>query len=138
MTGPQSELNRVMPYLQSKFWMKRGPVEMPDGPSGSYLRNEKVRTTDAIETHQNPKLLKKMLKLLGLEKSSGSTIPGKRMKDDGKRLQGGDIFQHRSGVGMFMYTSNEREDIKFSAKELARHIQEPRACDWENLPRLAK
>ena len=88
--------------------MKRGPLEIPGGPSGSYLRNEKVRTTDAIETHQNPKLLKKLLHVLGLEKSSGSTIPGKRMKDDGKRLQGGDIFQHRSGVGILMYTSNER------------------------------
>ena len=46
--------------------------------------------------------------------------------------------EYRSAVGSAIYLSLEDEMITFAVKELARHLHEPRECDWLDLIRLAK
>ena len=46
--------------------------------------------------------------------------------------------EYRSAVGSAIYLSLEDEMITFAVKELARHLHEPRECDWSDLIRLAK
>ena len=43
-----------------------------------------------------------------------------------------------SCVGSAIYLSQDRPDIKFSVKELAKRIREPRECDYQNLKTLGR
>ena len=55
------------------------------------------------------------MELLGLEKSSTSQVPGRKLVLDNNSkelLTGDDIYMYRCGVGVAMYLSQDRDDIK--------------------------
>ena len=107
-----------MTYLETKCWLKRGPLELP-GEVGNYFKKTILRKENAIITEANPAHVVKLLELLGLTNAGGSTVPGRRVKEDDynkQLLEGDQITLYRQAVGLAMYIAGDREDIKFSTK----------------------
>ncbi|CAE7247114.1 RE1, partial [Symbiodinium natans] len=82
-----------------------------------------------------------ILKLLNLENAKSSPVPGRKLDLDNNSEQLLDekekkIFQ--SCVGSAIYLSQDRIDVKFAVKELARRMKDPRKADMANLKVLGR
>ena len=72
--------------------------------------------------------------MLGLENAKPSPVPRRKLElQKDKPLSQGEKETYASCVGSAIYLSQDRPDIKFSVKELAKHIREPRKCDMQDL-----
>ena len=58
--------------------------------------------------------------------------------DTVKELDAKDKATFASCVSSAIYLSQDRADVKFAVKELARQIRAPRMVDWQNLKILAR
>ena len=122
--------------------VKVGEYEYPglgSQTSTEYLGRTKINTEDAVITKPNRKHIEYILKSLGLEEAKSSSVPGRKLelKKDGL-LNEQDKALFASCVGSAIYLSQDRADIKYSVKELARRIREPRVCDMQNLKILGR
>ena len=79
---------------------------------------------------------------LGIEDAKPAVLPGRKLdrssagnmellSDKGKEI-------YASCVGSGIYLSQDRADVKFAVKELARRLHAPRRCDFQNLKVFAR
>ena len=122
--------------------LKVGELEWPGAASSStseFLGRKKILVEGAVVTMPNEKHTTDILRMLGLEDAKPSPVPGKKLnlKDD-KLLEGRVKEIYASCVGSATYLSQDRPDIKFACKELAKRIRNPRECDMQNLKTLGR
>ena len=122
--------------------LKVGELEWPGAASSStseFLGRKKILVEGAVVTMPNEKHTTDILRMLGLEDAKPSPVPGKKLnlKDD-KLLEGRAKEIYASCVGSATYLSQDRPDIKFACKELAKRIRNPRECDMQNLKTLGR
>ena len=113
--------------------MKVGDIE-GDKTKAKLLGKLKVRANDSIYTLPDEKYIKSILDIMQLDETStkSSPISGKKLVLDEKGLEllnEADAERYRSATGAAMYLAQERRDIMFPAKELARRLKQPRQAD---------
>ena len=119
-----------------------GHLEFPDvgsKVSSEFLGRTKITVEGAIITKPHERHAQTILKALGLEDCKPSPVPGKKLdlKQD-QELSAAERETYASCVGSAIYLSQDRSDIKFAVKELAKRVRNPRLCDWQNLETLGR
>ncbi len=122
--------------------LKMGEIEYPmrgNSTTSEFLGRKKINVENAIITKPNERHIQTILRQLGLENAKPSPVPGKKLdlKQD-TLLNERDKATYASCVGSGIYLAQDRPDVKFSVKELARRIREPRLCDYNNLKTLGR
>jgi len=99
-----------------------------------------VGNPDAIEIEADPRHVDIITHTLGLTKASKAVVtPGLKDKGTaGTPLRDEDIRTFRSLTMRAAYIAEDRPDIKFATKELARWMQAPTSIAWEALKRLGR
>ena len=113
--------------------LKMGEIEYPrrgNSVTSEFLGRKKINVENAIIAKPNERHVQTILQQLGLENAKPSPVPGKKLdlKQD-TLLNEKDKATYASCVGSGIYLAQDRPDIKYSVKELARRIREPRQCD---------
>ncbi|CAE8609616.1 unnamed protein product, partial [Polarella glacialis] len=120
--------------------LKKGALEEV-GTKVDVLGKTKLRTEDAVVTLPDEKHTDNIVVLLGLQAAKSSPVPSKKLElteETTKAVTEQDASLYRSAVGSAIYLSGERRDIQYATKELARHMKEPRVCDFANLKLLGR
>ena len=122
--------------------LKMGELEYPHVGSkttSEFLGRTKISVEEAVITKPNAKHINTILTQLGLENAKPGPVPGKKLQlERDKLLDEKQKAIFASCVGSAIYLSQDRPDIKFSVKELAKRIREPRECDMINLKVLGR
>ena len=144
VSGPDKHLNDLL-YVQlpkNGVKLKVGELEYPGTGSettSEFLGRTKINLEDAVVTKPNTRHTNEILKKLGLEEAKASPVPGRKLDlSQDKLLEGKEKDNYASCVGSAIYLSEDRADIKFSVKELAKRIRDPRVCDMQNLKVLGR
>ena len=107
--------------------------------TSDFLGRTKIKVEEAVVTKPNAKHIKTSLQMLGLENAKPSPVPGRKLElQKDKPLSQGEKETYASCGGSAIYLSQDRPDIKFSVKELAKHNRKPRECDMQNLKVLGR
>ena len=129
-------------FLKNGCKLKMGEFEYPSNERTStsqYLGRLKVNTDGAVITKPNDGHIEAILKQLGMENCKLSPVPGRKLDlTQSKELDAKDKATFASCVSSAIYLSQDRADVKFAVKELARQIRAPRMVDWQNLKILAR
>ena len=142
--GPESVLVDLLTvqFPKNGCKLKMGEMEHPNVGSkttSEFLGRTKVNVEGAVITKPNEKHVKTILQQLGLEEAKAGVVPGKKLElNKDTLLNETDKVTYASCVGSAIYLSQDRPDIKFSVKELAKRIREPRECDMMNLKVLGR
>ncbi|CAL1148944.1 unnamed protein product, partial [Cladocopium goreaui] len=116
-----------------------GPEEVIQDLLMIQLPRTKISVEEAVITKPNAKHINTILTQLGLENAKPGPVPGKKLQlERDKLLDEKQKAIFASCVGSAIYLSQDRPDIKFSVKELAKRIREPRECDMINLKVLGR
>ena len=142
--GPESVIQDLLmiqlPRCGCK--LKMGELEYPNVGSkttSEFLGRTKISVEEAAITKPNAKHINTILTQLGLEDCKPGPVPGKKLQlEHDKPLDEKQKATFASCVGSAIYLSQDRPDIKYSVKELAKRIREPRECDWINLKILGR
>ena len=122
--------------------LKMGDLEYPGKTSdrtSEFLGRTKINVEEAAVTKLNSKHIKTILQMLGLENAKPSPVLGRILElQKDKPLSQDEKDTYASCVGSAIYLFQGRPDIKYSVKELAKHIREPRECDMQNLKVLGR
>lgn len=100
-----------------------------------------MRTENSIITKPDVKHTKAILALLHLEDAKEVGSPGQKLdltEENKQLLPEEQASVYRSAVGCAMYLAQDRRDIAYAAKELARRLQKPRFADWQALKHLGR
>ncbi|CAE8742493.1 unnamed protein product, partial [Polarella glacialis] len=139
-TGSAKDLTRLFDTeLAGYLKLKKGALEEV-GTKVDVLGKTKLRTEDVV-TLPDEKHTDNIVVLLGLQAAKSSPVPSKKLElteETTKAVTEQDASLYRSAVGSAIYLSRERRDIQYAAKELARHMREPRVCDFANLKLLGR
>ncbi|CAE8654540.1 unnamed protein product [Polarella glacialis] len=140
-TGSVKDLTRLFDTeLAGYLKLKKGAREEV-GTKVDVLGKTKLRTEDAVVTLPDEKHADNIVALLGLQAAKSSPVPSKKLElteETTKAVTEQDASLYRSAVGSAIYLSGERRDIQYATKELARHMKEPRVCDFANLKLLGR
>ena len=137
--GPEKVLNDLLmiQFPKNGCKLKMGEMEYPfvgSKTTSEFLGRTKINVEEAVITKPNAKHVEVILKQLGLENAKPGPVPGKKLDlTQDKLLDEKQKAIYASCVGSAIYLSQDRPDIKFSTKELAKRIREPRECDMANL-----
>ena len=88
---------------------------------------------DGIAIEPDQRHIDIVIKSLGLMKGKAVTTPGVKLAagaaDASVSLKGEEAFLYRSLVMRLNYVSQDRADLQYSVKELARSMQNPTTAD---------
>ena len=146
VTGPEDDLNNLLKVELPKHGckVKVGDFEFPEKhgkTSSEFLGREKISVEQAVLTKPNAKHTDNILKLLGLHDAKGGPVPGKKLElsvSSEELLDEKEKKVYQSCVGSAIYLSQDRIDVKFAVKELARRMKEPRKANMANLKVLGR
>ena len=99
-----------------------GELEGMEGESGissEYLGTEKYTVDGCVVTKPNDKHVQNIKTKLGMEDAKAGVLPGRKL-------------------GASIYLSQDRADLKFAVKELARRLHALKRCDVQNLKVFAR
>ncbi len=120
--------------------LKKTDVQLP-GTKVEILKKTSLRLEDAYITLSNPKHAEGIIAALALEKAKDSSVPGQNLivsEDSIELLSKAEADTYSHCVGLAIYLGEERRDCRFSIKELARRMTDPRKCDMANLRILGR
>ena len=140
VAAANDDLHSIVEGLQGYLDMKTGKIEAP-GTKVNVLGRTKVRTEDAFFTLPEAKHRDNILTLLDLWHAKPSRVAGKRIvptETNTSVVDSDRAVIYPKCVGSAIYLSIDRRDVRFEVKELARHMKDPRECDWENLILLGR
>ena len=93
-------------------------------------------------TRPNDKHVENILQKLGMENAKPGVLPGRKLDlntpGNMEPLSPTEKETYASCVGSGIYLSQDRADVKFAVKELARRLHAPRRCDFQNLKVFAR
>lgn len=145
--GPAEAVKNLLENQLPKFGckLKVGELEGMEGESGTlseYLGREKYTIDDCVVTKPNDKHVQNILGKLGMEDANPGVLPGRKLDltsaGSMEPLSAAEKDIYASCVGSSIYLSQDRADLKFSVKELARRLHAPRRCDFQNLKVFAR
>ena len=133
-TGPLEELWRLFTEDLKKagLELKVSQLHYP-GCKVDSLGKTRVRTEDVFLTIPDPKHARNIISKLGLEGAKSSKVAGNKLvltEATKTPLNPQQAETYKSCAGSAMHLAQDRRYIQFETKELARHIHEPRECDW--------
>ena len=126
--------------MKSKFRGRLGPEKEDD--KSIRILNRIVEWTEAgIRYEADQRHAELIVKEMGFKDGSKSvTTPGsksEREEEDGEEeLDMQESTRYRATVARAVYLTQDRTDIGFATKELARRMSKPRVKDWASLKRM--
>jgi hypothetical protein len=149
--GTREELKKLHEELNKDIVFKCKGILGPDKSRGdiqeAVILNRLVRYVEtdgrpAIEIEPDPRHADIVIKSLGLAKGNSKPVsaPGVKQKAGGEQtaLTGVKVKEYRSLAMRVNFLAEDRDDLKFPAKELARHMKEPTVAAWEKLKHLGR
>ena len=140
--GPPAAHEQMLNQCDEHLLTKRGKPTQAGGPDDVYLGRSKMRQHDSITTKPHSKHIDKILSLLELEGAKPSNVPGN--KEDGQVENGEELVDeakakiYRSCVGSAIFLSDDRFDIKYAVKELAKSMKQPTVASFARLKQLGR
>ena len=145
--GPAEAVKDLLEVQLPKFGckLKVGELEGVEGEAGTsseYLGREKYTVDGCVVTRPNDKHVENILQKLGMENAKPGVLPGRKLDlstpGNMEPLSPKEKETYASCVGSGIYLSQDRADVKFAVKELARRLHAPRRCDFQNLKVFAR
>ena len=122
------------------------------GPKGEGKCKEEVRVLnrtirwkkEGLEYEPDQRHAELMAREMGVESSKGAPTPmvaakcSVEARENSPDLQGHEASNYRGLVARGNYLAQDRPDISFATKAVAKHMAKPKACDWTAVKRLAR
>ena len=96
---------------------------------------------DGLAYEADPRHAELVVKDLGLENSKPMVTPGIKVvvsEDEDEYLAGEEATAYRRLVARLNFLAQDRHDIAYATKELARGMANPKLSDWERLKRMGR
>ena len=140
--GDRPDLEWLHPALSRQFLLKKeilGP-DADEAKSVTFLGRELRWSKAGIEYEPDQKHVKILLEEWGLETCRGVVSPGQKEDDalDTPQLTGAAVSEYRRAVARLNYLAQDRQDIAFATKELARRMATPSESDVGSLRRVLR
>jgi hypothetical protein len=139
LSGPDKSCNELMSVLKSHFQMTCGNPLRETGDTCSMLGRVITRLSNGYSLSGDPELAFKSIKELGLEKAKPAPTPlssSSKIKDGDRLLSPSEHKVYRIHVGRLMYLAQDRLDLMFASKHLARSVHQPTVADVSSLKRV--
>ena len=143
--GEEAELDRLMKRLQGRYPVKckmLGP--RAEDHNEIVALNRTIAWTDkGIVYKPDPKHAAAIITELGVENCRSFHTTGSRDKMAEQRehdllLASQDVTRYRSCVARCNYLGQDRPELQYAVKEVAKGMANPKESDWMRLKRLAK
>ena len=144
--GHTSDLDWFRAQIKGKYEVKfRGRLgpEENDDKSIRILNRIVEWTREGIRYEADQRHAELIVKEMGFQEGSKSvTTPGSKneKEDEGgeEEMDNQESTRYRAIVARAVYLAQDRTDIGFATKELARKMSKPRVKDWASLKRMAR
>ena len=141
MFGPKSEVLKLVELLSKQVLMRITGRMEKTGDKICYLGRVIERTARGYSVEANPKYIRNVMNVLGLEEAKPVMTPSVKRTPTTEslvELEGERRAMYRTVVGKLLYMCQERADIMYSVKETARKITCPTESDEMNLKRIVR
>ena len=139
--GPRSEVLKLVELLSKQVLMRIiGRMEKL-GDKFFFLGRVIERTARGCSVEANPKYIRDVITVLGLEEAKPVTIPSVKRTPTTEslvELDGERRAAHRTVVGKLLYICQERADVFHSVRETAPKTTCPTESDETNLKRIVR
>ena len=141
--GDSNSLHWLAEELKKVYELKVRAILGPDPRDDKQVRilNRIVSWYESGIQYEPDQRVEIVIKALGLEKAKSVATPGTRDKltPEGERtLEGATATLCMSMVMRLNYLAQDRPDIQFACKELARGMSSPTEGHWQQLKRLGR
>ena len=140
--GPNSELQRLIEHLSRQIMMRIVGKLVQQNDQVFFLgRGVIKRTVRGYSVEANPKYIRDVIAVLGLEEAKPVATPSVKRTPTTESLAELENERQavcRPAVGKLLYTCQERADIMYSVKETARKIICPTESDEMNVKRIVR
>ena len=142
--GDSNSLQWLAEELKKVYELKVRAILGPDPRDDKQVRilNRIVSWNNSgIQYEPDQRHVEIVIKALGLEKAKPVSTPGIRehlTPEGDKALEGATATLYRSMVMRLNYLAQDRPDIQFACKELARGMSSPTEGHWQPLKRLGR
>ena len=139
-----SESIKLILVHLAEYMLLKVSDEIVPGKAVKHLGRIKLRIPNGWVTIPDEKHLANVFRCVGYdERAPGREVltPGVKRTgspEDEQELEADRAAGYRSATGSLIYYMQDREEIAFSVKELARSIHNPREGEWHDLTRLAR
>ena len=137
--GPKNEVLKLVELLSKQVLMRiTGRMEKTGGKF-YFLGRVIERTARGYSVEANPKYIRNVINVLGLERAKPVMTPCVKRTPTTEslvELEGERRGMYRTVVGKLLYMCQDRADVMYSVKETARKITCPTESDEMNLKRI--
>ena len=141
MFGPKNEVLKLVELLSKQVLMRITGRMEKTGDKIYFLGRVIERTARGYSVEANPKYIRNVINVLGLEESKPVMTPSVKRTPTTEslvELEGERRAMYRTVVGKLLYMCQERADVMYSVKETARKITCPTESDEMNLKRIVR
>ena len=141
MFGPKNEVLKLVELLSKQVLMRITGRMEKTGDKFYFLGRVLERTARGYSVEANPKYIRNVINVLGLEEAKPVMTPSVKRTPTTEslvELEGGRRAMNRTVVGKWLYMCQERADVMYSVKETARKITCPTESDEMNLKRIVR
>ena len=140
----EETIREIYRRMSERYKLKLRGILGPDSWDDKEITilNRVIRWNDAgIEYEPDPRHAEYIVSALGLHSAKPVTTPGVKLALSNETEEPLDSSMHtqfRALVARANYLAQDRADIQFSVKELARRTATPTSSDWQALKRLGR
>ena len=141
MFGPKSEVLKLVELLSKQVLMRITGRMEKTGDKIYFLGRVIERTARGYSVEANPKYIRNVINVLGLEEAKSVMIPSVKRTPTTEsfvKLEGERRAMCRTVVGKLLCMCQERADVMYSVKETARKVTCPTPSDEMNLKRIVR
>ena len=141
MFGPKNEVLKLVELLSKQVLMRITGRMEKTGDKIYFLGRVIERTARGYSVEANPKYIRNVINVLGLEEAKPVMTPSVKRTPTTEslvELEGERRAMYRTVVGKLLYMCQERADVMYSVKETARKITCPTESDEMNLKRIVR
>ena len=141
MFGPKNEVLKLVELLSKQVLMRITGRMEKTGDKNYFLGRVIERTARGYSVEANPKYIRNVVNVLGLEEAKPVMTPSVKRTPTTEllvELEGERRAMYRTVVGKLLYMCQERADVMYSVKETARKITCPTESDEMNLKRIVR
>ena len=141
MFGPKNEVLKLVELLSKLVLMRITGRMEKTGDKIYFLGRVIERTARGYSVEANPKYIRNVINVFGLEESKPVMTPSVKRTPTTEslvELEGERRAMYRTVVGKLLYMCQERADVMYSVKETARKITCPTESDEMNLKRIVR
>ena len=141
MFGPKNEVLKLVELLSKQVLMRITGRMEKTGDKIYFLGTVIERTARGCSVEANPKYIRNVINVLGLEEAKPVMTPSVKRTPTTEslvELEGERRAMHRTVVGKLLYMCQERADVMYSVKETVRKITCPAESDEMNVKRIAR